>query len=152
MAPRKQTGERLRDFMRSLYGKRQEGRPTAFEVAKEAGLSGSLVSAFLTGHRGAPLPETLRPLAQATRRALESVAPDLARRASVVRFFIEAEYLQPGDIGEFLELEGYEGWMREEDCLGPRLDKLSDEGRKIVEEMYTFMLLREQEGGRGKFD
>jgi hypothetical protein len=88
----------------------------------------------------APLAEYLRPLALALHKMLTELEHPEADQVTVVRAFLKAGYLEYQDLLDFAEIEGLEGWMREEDCLGNKLEELSEEGRLAVQEMYEFQL------------
>jgi hypothetical protein len=91
-----------------------------------------------------PFLEYLRRLTYALRVMLRELGHPGADQATVIRAYIEAGYLSLEDVMDFMQAEGLEGWMKEADCLGNKLEELSEEGRLVVQEMYKFQLLREQ--------
>lgn len=106
----------FREFIRQFFKPHTRLSPSA--VSQEAGFSNSQLIAFLlpegnSARRGLPRASTLAALARVLRKKLlERARTDLARQCTVIRFFIEAGYLMPGDVAEFLEVEGCPGWVK----------------------------------------
>lgn len=123
------------------------------QICREAKLNVSIGTRLFSDGESAkpyvPFPEYLSRLTRALRRLLEELGHPNARQVTEVRAFIEAGYLTKEQVGAFLEAEGLEGWMKEEDAfqLGALdLRELPPERKELLEEMYHFEILRQQTG------
>jgi hypothetical protein len=114
-------------------------------VSVAVGFASNQLWGFLTGRKGIPRPSSFRLLVPEMRRRLADLElPDLLRECTMVRFMIEAGHLSREDVGQFLEAEGYQGWMRKTECIqGVDLSILSLEGQALVRELYAYQLVRE---------
>lgn len=121
------------------------------QICRQAGLNVSIGTRLFSDAESAkpyvPFPEFLSRLTRALRRLLEGLGYPRANEVTEVRAFIEAGYLSVQNVRDFLEAEGLEGWMREEDAfkLGALdLRELPQERKELLEEVYHFELLRQQ--------
>lgn len=119
------------------------------QVCRQAGLNVSIGTRLFSDAESAkpyvPFPEFLSRLTQALRRLLQNLGYPRANQVTEVRAFIEAGYLSVQNVRDFLEAEGLDGWMREEDAfkLGALdLRELPPERKTLIEEMYHFEILR----------
>ncbi len=135
--------ERFRAFVTRFFKPNTPMPVTA--VSMSAGFASNQLWACLRSKRGVPRPASLRRLIPEMRRRLAALELwDLLRECTLVRFMIEAGYLTQEDVGQFLEAQGYQGWMRKTDCIqGLDLSALSAEGEALVRELYAYQLVRE---------
>ena len=130
----------FRKFLARFFRPHTRIGASAVDVA--AGLSNAQLLGFLNGQRGIPHASTLRLLAPETRRRLEAAGlHELAQECTVVRFLLEAGYMQRSDVAEYLEVEGCDGWRAVEDLLD--LTRLSAAGQETLRDLYAFQLERE---------